>query len=71
MWRTKIFTRSTTMEEMLCALPPDFSGHVTMEEEDCQVYIIHHKKPVNPKEIYENLGIVLHGSLLLPLFLFK
>jgi len=59
------------MEEVLRALPPDFVGHVTMEEQkDCQVCIIHHTKPVNPKEIYENLGIVLHGSLLLPLFLF-
>jgi hypothetical protein len=59
------------MEEVLRVLPPDFGGHVTMEEKDCQVFIIHHTKPVNPKQIYENLGIVLHGSLLLPLFLFK
>ena len=77
MWRTKIIVRSSTLEEVLRALPADFEGHVTYQEQDeqdkrigCKVCIVHHSRPVNPKQVYENLGIELHGSLLLPLFLF-
>lgn len=78
MWRTKIVVRSsTTQEEVLSALPAGFEGHTTFEEQDerdkhvgCQVCMIHHSKCLDPKQVYENLGIELHGSLLLPLFLF-
>ena len=78
MWRTKIVVRSsTTQEEVLRALPEGFEGHTTFEEQDerdkrvgSQVCIVHHWKSLDPKQVYENLGIELHGCLLLPLFLF-
>jgi hypothetical protein len=79
MWRTKIIVYpSTTQEEVMRALPVGFKGHVTIEEQDekdkrygCQVCMIHHSNCLNPKKVYENLGIELHGSLLLPLFIFE
>lgn len=78
MWRQKIVIRSsTTQEEVLRALPECFDGHITFQEPDerdkrdgCQVCMIHHSKGLDPKQVYENLGIELHGCLLLPLFLF-
>lgn len=78
MWRTKIVVfSSTTQEEVLSALPEEFEGHTTFEEQDdrdkrvgCKVCMIHHSKSLDTKQVYENLGIELHGSLLLPLFLF-
>lgn len=78
MWRQKIVVRSSTTEaDVLRALPEGFDGHITFEEPDerdkrvgCQVYIIHHSKGLDTKQVYENLGIELHGCLLLPLFLF-
>jgi hypothetical protein len=78
MWRTKIIVRSSTPEEVLRALPADFDGHVTYQEQDeqdkrigCKVCIVHHSKGLDPYMVYENLGIKLHGCLLLPLFLFE
>ena len=71
MFRTKIIVHSsTTPEEVLRALPSDFEGHVTFDVRvKSQVCIIHHNKCIKPKQIYENLGIELHGYI--PRFLFK
>ena len=71
MLRTKIIVHSsTTPEEVLCALPSDFEGHVTFDVGlKSQVCMIHHKKCIKPKEIYENLGIELHGYI--PRFLYR
>ena len=71
MLRTKIIVHSsTTPEEVLCALPSDFEGHVTFDVGDrIQVCMIHHKKYIKPKQIYENLGIELHGYI--PRFLYR
>jgi hypothetical protein len=78
MWRTKIVVPpSTTQDEVQTALPSGLKGYITLEEQNerdkrygCQVYMVHHSNCLNPKMVYENLGIELHGSLLLPLFLF-
>jgi len=67
MLRTKIIVHSsTTPEEVMDALPSDFEGHVTFDvREKSQVCMIHHKKYIKAKEIYENLGI----EHVFPLFL--
>lgn len=73
MWRTKIVVLpTTTPEEVLRALPSDFEGHVTFDvSEVSQVCMIHHCKCVDPEKVYNNLGIELCETMLLPRFLFK
>jgi hypothetical protein len=73
MWRTKIIVLpNTTPEEVLRALPSNFEGHVTFDvREGSQVCMIHHHKCVDLEKVYNNLGIELCGTMLLPRFLFK
>ena len=73
MWRTQIVVfPTTTPEEVLLALPSDFEGHVTFDvRKRSQVCMIHHYKCLDPEKVYNNLGIELCESILLPRFLFK
>ena len=73
MWRTQIVVLSTTTpEEVIRALPSDFDGHVTFDaRENSQLCMIHHYTCVDPKKVYNNLGIELCSSMLLPRFLLK